>query len=117
MAEQNQLGFFALIRNFLDLFFKLISDVSRLVHLEAQLASRSLLKIFVLAFILAILLTSTWLCFLGLLLYFLLSLQLGWLVSLSLIILFNFFIIFLVCIFIFKAKNNLFFPATRRQLA
>jgi uncharacterized membrane protein YqjE len=95
---------------------KLGSDLSQLAHLEAKLAKQSLVNLIILALVLGGLLTTTWLCLLGLLVTYLMSIQFSLLAALGIATLLNLILLAIVGLVMLKLKNNLFFPATRRQL-
>lgn len=117
MEEQNTPSVKHLIDNVVNTFIKLISEIARLASLEAQLAKKSLVRIIALVFVVGSLLTVTWLCALGCLLLYLVSLHLSWLLSLGIITLLNVVLLTSIFVAILFLKENLLFKATRRQLS
>ncbi len=105
-----------IIKNLVKTYFKLIRDITHLASLEVQLAKQSLIKLIMLSFVIGSLLTSTWLCVLGLLFFLLITNHVSWLVSLCLLIFFNVLIIIGISLLMLQIKTHLFFPATRKQL-
>ena len=116
MENENSSSLTGLIKNLASTFFKLVSDMTRLAKMEAELAGKSLVNIIILTFLLGSLLTSTWLCISALIAFALVSLQLGWLVSLAIVTLLNILLMVAIVVVIVSKKKNLSFPATRRQL-
>ena len=94
----------------------LMGRIGSLIGLEARLAGKSLVSIIVLAFLSALLLTSTWLCVLGMLFVYLTSLH--WSTQLILLTLlgFNLILLIIVCRMMTKYKKRLLFPKTRHLL-
>ena len=101
---------------FIPTLFNFIRKLIALISYEIQLAGKSLIKMIILAIILAITISSTWLCLLAMLFFYFISLQLGTELSLFCIVLIN---ILLTCIILFwmnKIKQNLLFSQLRKQL-
>lgn len=116
MDDEQQSGLLSIIKNIIETCFRLVSDLAQLAKLEAQLAGRSLVKILALSFVIGTFITSTWLCILALIVYYL-RLEFSWPITLSLVIVLNLFSLGLIVAAIVTIKKNLFFPATRRQLS
>jgi hypothetical protein len=97
--------------------FNFMGNISTLVKLEAQQAGRNLTIIVLLMFISAILLTSSWLCLLGLAYLYLVSLHIGAIPALTIVTIFNLLLLLIIGLIIYTLKRNLFFPATFAQLS
>ncbi len=86
------------------------------VAAEAKLAGKSLFLFFVISFIVALLLMSSWLCLLALLFTYLISAQFSVMASLALVLLLNLILLTSVGLYTAKIKKDLLFPSTRRQV-
>lgn len=96
--------------------FSLVGKIVTLIGLEARLAGRSLISIIILSVMFAILLTSTWLCVLAMLFFYLTSLQWTAQLSLLILVLLNIILLIIITLVISKFKRKLLFPHTRRRL-
>lgn len=101
-----------LVPTFLSLFSKLMT----LVSLEARAAGRSFINLIIFAVMCGVILTSTWLCVLGLFAISLYYLHCSYPLILSILIIANIFIFLLLAIFMQKCRKTLFFPETREHL-
>ena|ERR1700722_4057819 len=119
MAKKNKGGFTSSILSLIFLvprLFSFLSNISTIIRLEARQAGRSIAIILLLVLMCTILLTSTWLGLLALL-YLYLTSHLNPIPSLSIVILFNVFLMIILGLTIYLAKRNIFFPATLSQLS
>ncbi|MES2218554.1 MAG: phage holin family protein [Pseudomonadota bacterium] len=118
MDERKKTSITQIFGNVFHIVHKLVSDIFHLASAEARLAKQSLANIILLGFVFGSLFTSTWLCVLGLIVAFLMSVfQLSLLAAFAIVCVLN-FILIAVCAFIFlKLKGNLSFRATRNQLS
>ncbi|CAN5338577.1 hypothetical protein BH10PSE19_BH10PSE19_00520 [soil metagenome] len=117
MAENKEnLYLSEIIKNIVQICFKLIKDYKRLVTVEMQLAAKSLLNIFILSLVVVAVLTTTWICLLGILIFYLKLWQWGWVPSLLIACGVNIFVLLGLAWVMLKMKANLSFQATRRQL-
>jgi hypothetical protein len=96
--------------------FRVINNMTRLIKQDAYLAGRSVVLIITLAVMLACLLTSTWLGILAVIFVCLIKLKWSWIIATTIVFLLNFLLLLVIGMVISKAKENLSFPATRRQL-
>ncbi len=114
--ENDKSSFSATILHLLQGSRSLASDVSELAWLEAQLAKKSLIKIAILACLFAILFTVTWLGIAALITVYLNSLDYTWLQAIAIVVTIHGALLLVVGLLISRAKSNLAFKATRRQL-
>ncbi|MBA3661818.1 MAG: hypothetical protein H0W64_08830 [Gammaproteobacteria bacterium] len=117
MAKKDSISLFNIAKHLLQAYLKKISDVTQLATLEAQLAGRTFITMMVLFVVLFFFLISTWLSLLVLLFFFFIWLQFSSLAASAMIVLFNALVVLSTCVYLKQIKKNLFFPATRRQLA
>lgn len=87
--------------------------VSCIEH-EAGLAKKSIIILSFLFIIALSLTTITWCCLCAIIFLLLISWQISWIVSLSIILAINILLLIITGLSITKAKNNLFFPETRK---
>lgn len=116
MEEKDKVTLTSIIKNTVASFGGLIGDLSKLVLTEAHLAGRSVVSLMFLYLFMGVLLLTTWFCLQAVLIVFLVSLSLSWLLSLIIVTLFNAIVMFALWLFIHKTKQNLYFKASRRQL-
>lgn len=93
----------------------LVTNLCRLVSTEARLAGRSLIVIFILAIFLIMLMTTTWLCLLGIFFVYLIA-HMSWMAALGVLLGVNILLIFIAALMMMSAKKKLSFPETREQL-
>lgn len=105
-----------IIKNTVQIFLKLINDYKRLISAEMQLAGKSLINIFILALLMLVILITTWMCVLGIAIFYLRLWDWGWIASLLWVMGLNLMVLCILVWWIFKLKANLSFKATRRQL-
>lgn len=105
-----------IIKNIVQIFFKLIKDYKRLITAEMQLAGKSLFNILILSLGIIAVLTTTWICLLGILIFYLRLWQWGWVSSLLIASGVNISVLLCLAWVMLKMKANLSFQATRRQL-
>lgn len=96
--------------------FGLVGDVGRLIKDEAHHGARNIAIIIFLSFICAMLFTTTWVCLLTML-FFYLSSKLSVMVALAIILLVNVLFMIIVALVILNLKKNIFFPATLKHLS
>jgi len=101
---------------FLPTLFGFVGNFFALVEIEARLAGRNLVTLLVLYLMLGSLLTSLWLCLLGLLFLYLITVQSSWALGLMIILVFNLLFLIIIGIIMIRLKNNLLFPETRNLL-
>lgn len=92
------------------------SFVSRLVTLveeDAKLSARSLAFLMIIAFILASLFTSAWLCLMAMLFFYLTPAYFTLYGSLTIIIFCHLVLMMIFSLMVIKMKNKLFFPNVR----
>jgi hypothetical protein len=106
------LNFFMVIPSLISVATNLLVNLKN----EAELARRSIILILFFCVATSILMTTLWICAMGMLLVYFLSLQLGWLLSLFLLFLLNLLLIVIMGLSITVIKNNMFFPETREIL-
>lgn len=93
----------------------LFTNTVHLIGYEARLAGRSLLKLLILAFMVASLLTTTWIGLLAMLFIYLTSLHWNMILSLLIISVLNILLLIIILVSMTKLKKNLTFPMTRSQ--
>jgi len=94
------------------LFFS-VSHLTATISAEAQLAIRSLVVIVVLCFMTATLLTAAWLCLLGMLLTWMISIQLSLIVSFLILFVCNIILLGLILFLINRYRRDLEFSETK----
>lgn len=97
-------------------FFRLLQHFLALVKHDAQVAKRSFITLLLLYLMLTSLLTSIWIGLMGMLLLYLIWLNLSWLIALTILIILNLLLLIIVVLCILVVKNNLTFPETRQLL-
>ena len=107
----------SVITNLVLLYIKRVGDLIHLAALEAQLALRTLVMIAVLIFVTGSLLTVCWASLLTCLFFYLVSIQFSYLSASAIIFLINVAALAGIAFLIYKIKDNLFFPATTKQLS
>lgn len=105
------------IINLLRAYFKSFSNFGQLISLEARLAGKALNRIIFLVFLISLLLFSTWFSLLVILFLSILSLNFSPLTAAFVILICNLLLLITVFILIKIQRKNLYFSATRRQLA
>lgn len=116
MTENNDLNFIKNIKVMVHAYVQLIKEIFTLINLEVVLAKNSLFKILGLAAFAIVILLSTWFSILGILIAWLINLHFSWLFALTMVVVCNLFILFIIFFSILQLKNNLTFSATRRQI-
>lgn len=116
MAKRKKRGIFSWASDLFAAYLKRITDLLHLAALEAQLAIKSLVVISMLTFLLSSIITVTWLSLLGLVFFYLTSIAFSSLAACSVVVGLNIIVLFLIFYFIYRLKENLFFPSTRHQL-
>ena|SRR3990167_10461330 len=114
--KKNNESVIMLLEHIAKSLFKLISDVVLLAQLEASLASKNLMKLVFLIFLIIAFLTSTLICLSGLMYLYFLSLHYSELFSLSIVTGINIVLLFFIFLIGLRLQSTLFFPATRRQI-
>lgn len=89
------------------------SKISTLLSYEGRLAGKSLVRILILTFFCAMLLTSTWICILIMLFHWFVE-YVSFQIALLFLILINLFLLTIIGIVIAKSGKNLTFPLTRK---
>jgi hypothetical protein len=119
MAKKSKGGFTDSVLSLIFLapkLFSFVSNIGALVKAEAHHAKRNIALILLLILISAVLLTSTWMCMLGLL-YLYLTTHLAPIPALAIVMAFNIFLLIIIALVIYLSKRNLFFPATFAQIS
>jgi hypothetical protein len=119
MAKKNNGGFTNSVLSLIFLvpkLFSFVNNIGALVKAEAAHAKRNLILIVFLILISVILVTSTWMCLLGLL-YLYLTTHLTPIPSLAIVLAFNIFLLIIIALVIYLSKRNMFFPATFAQIS
>ena len=109
------------IKNFILMvpaLFGFMKTLTLLLRYETRLARKSLAVVLLCLILFAALLASMWLCVLAILFVYLTTVvHLSALLTLGLILLLNVLLLVIVVLIMVKAKENLFFPETSRQIA
>tara|TARA_R110000868_G_scaffold15698_7_gene71644 strand:- start:971 stop:1348 length:378 start_codon:yes stop_codon:yes gene_type:complete len=119
MAKKNNAGIGQNILKILLIIpaiFSLTSSLISQAHLEAVQLKRSVVLLVVLTFFFFILMLSMWFCALGWLVLYLLSLNVGMMLALSLVFIFNLFLLIITCLVIRENKIDPSFPETRKVI-
>lgn len=112
--EKSGLSLFKLLSGLLQTLISSLNDLVDLAALELQLATKSLVAILCVAVFILLLMVSAWFCFLVLLASILaIFLKLPYAILIVFII--NVLFIIPLGLIIWRLKNYLTFPATRRQ--
>jgi hypothetical protein len=96
--------------------FNIIPNLLVLFESETKAAVKSISTLLLLYLIAGCVITTTWLCFLALLLIYLISIHLSWLLSLFILFVINILILYIIIRFALKAKHHLSFYKSRRLL-
>lgn len=119
MKDKNKLSLSRMLKDVIfmvpSLFFS-VTNLTAIISAEAQLAVRSLIVLVILCFITAALLTTAWLCLLGMLLTFMLSMHLSLITSFLILFFCNVVLLVLVFFIISYYRRYLSFPATSNML-
>jgi hypothetical protein len=94
----------------------LISNLARLVSLEARLAGRSILSVVFFAIFFSILLAASWACVLALIYVYFVSLHWSPMETLFLMVAINLLSLLIMGLIISRVKKNILFPETCQQL-
>lgn len=116
MENEKEPGLITVLSNLFIAYLKRFTELIHLAELEAKLAVKTLIQIFILLYFSTLLLLTAWLSLLGVLFFYLTSLHFTPLFAACVIAALNILLILLIAMSIFIIKKNLFFPATRRQL-
>lgn len=95
----------------------LATNVTSLLNVELRLAGRNIMMLVTLSVLFALLLMTTWLGVLTLLFIYLTSLQLSMAASVAFLMLLNIIVMMFLFIFLMRAKTELFFPRTSREIS
>jgi hypothetical protein len=93
----------------------LATNVTSLINLKSRLVGKNIFKIVLLSVVFSLLLTTSWLCLLGMLLVYFVSLPINPLVSLAIVFLINTLVLIIIGVILAKEKKNLFFSEARSQ--
>jgi hypothetical protein len=96
--------------------FSVFSNISVLIGWEARRAGKSIAILLLLSIVAGSIITTIWLCLLAMLFLYLISLHWSEIQALLCIALLNAVLLIIIGIIMSKVKNNLSFPAVRRQL-
>lgn len=106
-----------MLLNLVRLRVRRVTDLVQLIGLETKLAGRTLVRIIILMFVMIVLIIATWIAILVMIFTFLIAFHFSALTAAIIITLLNLILLIAVIIAILRIKENLFFPATRRQLS
>lgn len=95
------------------LIFKVMANTSELVKDEARTAMTNGIKLLLLLVFTSSLIVISWLTLLAMLLLYLVSLQLSWILSVAIVFLVNSLVVMILILLGIKIKNNLLFPQTK----
>jgi hypothetical protein len=109
-------GIISTVFDLISSYIKRVSDLTRLMKLEAQLAVKTLAVIGILIFIMGSVLTTFWLSVLIVLFFYLLSLHYTLLGAALFIAGVNLILLTSIFLVIYKIKDNLFFKHTIHQM-
>jgi hypothetical protein len=101
----------------MDVGISLIRNIIKLISLETQLASKSLLWIIITYMFIAIFMTGCWGSILAIVSFLLIEYDFSFLFVLSIDLLLNLMLLFVFVCLALGLKQNLLFNATRRQLS
>ena len=93
-----------------------VSNLIDLIGYETKLAHHSFFKAIILALITGLLLTSTWICLLGMLVYYLVTMQVSLPLSVLIVIVLNLLLTIIVMLLFLRARDQLSFKESRRAL-
>lgn len=117
MDEEKSVSMIEVIKNLFLSSFKLVNDTIQLVHLECQLASKSLKVLLLLAVIQIVLLSTTWLSLNAVLVCGIHHVfQLHWIIAFAMDAGINMLLLLIVTLRMMRVSRNMTFPATRRLL-
>ena|SRR5436190_16740552 len=97
------------------LFFS-VTNLTAIISAEAQLAIRSVILLAILCLLAAALLTTAWLCLLGMLFTWLLTLHLSLVISFLILFFCNVFLLLIITFAISYYRRYLSFPATSNMI-
>jgi hypothetical protein len=117
MDNENKLPLSKIIENIFAAFFKIVNDIKLLAMTEARLATQSMKMIVVLSLLQTLLAVSTWICLQGLLVVYLISLNVSLLLALLTVTALNVLLMGVIFLVILHLKKNFSFNATRRQIS
>lgn len=98
------------------LLFRIIPNLIFLVKLEAEIAKKNIISLIILCLIAWSLITTTWLCVMGMGFLFFVSLGLTWLMSSLIMTIINLVVLMVVGLIIVNKKSNFLFPKTKNLL-
>ncbi len=117
MTKKHSAGLITIIKDLIETQISKTIDVFRLAQLEAKLAVQTLVNMTFIIFIIILLIISSWIllnaCVFLLLITFLTSSPL---ISSSILFACNFILLLVFVFYLYKIRENLFFPATRKQI-
>lgn len=114
MDNENKLTLSKIVENIISASFNIVSDALSLVIAEAELAKQSAVKMLFLLFFTALLVITVWAGLQGLIIVYLVSINISLLLSLAIVTVFNIFLMVITVVAIMRLKRNLHFKATRR---
>jgi hypothetical protein len=117
MKKNDPVDLIAIIVDCALAYVKRVSDLLHLASLEAQLALRTLVVIAMAIFLLSSLITVFWISLQTLIFIGLLALHFSAIAAGLIVVGINLVVLTSVFIYIYSIKENLFFHATRNQLA
>jgi len=117
MEENNNPNILTLSIELIQAYLAHLSDMAHLFNLEAKLAVKSLVIIIALAFVMSLLLLSSWLSAMTLLFVVLLDFDFSKLTAATVVTLVNLIVLATLYACTLRLRKNLLFAATRRQIA
>ncbi len=117
MEEDNNSNILTVSIELIQAYLAHMSDMAHLFNLEAKLAMKSLVIIIVLAFVMSLLLLSSWLSAMTLLFVALLDFNFSKLAAAAVVALVNIVVLASLFAYTRRLRKNLLFAATRRQIA
>lgn len=119
MSEKRKLSLGRMLKDIIfmvpSLFFS-VTNITAILSAEAQLAVRSLVMLVICCLFIAALLTAAWLCLLGMLLTWLLSMQLNLIVCFLILFVCNVVLLGILFFIVNRYRKRLSFPATTAML-
>ena len=95
---------------------KIIPTVTYIIEMEARDVGKNLVWLMVLMMISGVLLTSIWVGILAMCVVYLVSLNLGWMLSLLIVVVINILLLIITALIIANTKHDLSFEKTRELL-
>jgi hypothetical protein len=114
---KNRTSLFVIVSTLISLHIKRMTNFIQLATLEAKLTGKTLIRMTILLYVMGFFVLSTWASLLLILFIYLVSLQFSELFAAFIIMLLNLAGLFIIVFSLLRMKQDLLFPATRRQIA